>query len=102
MSKISIENIDPNEIREIAVYSFSVGDAEDPDLYAAEPLINWEKSEQGQWIMAHAVETPVWHRTVDHNTFGYRYRISARLKGKDLTYFYLKWGDGVDKQRRWR
>lgn len=84
------------EIKEVIVHTFSMGDVEDPDLYAAEPLMKWQESEMGKWVMAHAVETPIWHR-YGALTFGYRYAISAKLSGKDLTYFYLKWKDSIDK-----
>lgn len=80
------------EIKSVTVHSFSVGDAEDPDLYAAAPLIDWEKGEQGKWVMEHAVETPIWHRHVDHLTFGYKYTITAKLTDKDYTFWVLKWG----------
>ena len=32
-------------------HEFRMGDVDDPDLYAAVPLIEWEKSEPGQWLM---------------------------------------------------
>lgn len=88
------------EIKEVTVYTFSMGDVEDPDLYAAEPLYKWQESEMGKWVMTHAVETPVWHRIVDAPTLMYRYAVRAKLSGKDLTYFYLKWKDQVDKPIR--
>lgn len=84
------------ETREITVYSFIVGDVEDPDLYAGEPLYKWQQSEMGKWVMSHALETPVWHRMIDHTTFSHRYVIRAKLAGKDLTFFYLKWKDRID------
>lgn len=84
-------------IKEITVHSFIVGDVEDPDFYAGEPLYKWQESEMGKWVMQHAIETPVWHRMVDHATFSHRYVIRAKLAGKDLTFFYLKWKDCVDK-----
>jgi hypothetical protein len=85
------------ETREITVYSFIVGDVEDPDLYAGEPLYKWQESEMGKWVMSHALETPVWHRMADPVTFGHKYIIRAKLDGKDLTFFYLKWRDRIDK-----
>jgi len=39
------------EVRTIVVHEFLMGDVEDPDLYAADPLIKWEQSEIGQWVM---------------------------------------------------
>lgn len=81
----------------VTVFQFKIGDAEDPDLYAAEPLSNWERSDQGKWVKQHAVETPVWYRQLDPNYLGYMYAIRAKLYEKDLTYFYLKWGDKNDR-----
>jgi len=37
------------------------------------------------------VETPFWHRSVDPNSFGYKYYIIARLREQDQTYWALKW-----------
>jgi hypothetical protein len=48
---------------DVKVHEFNMGDVEDPDLYAAQPLYEWQQSEQGKWIMEHAVEPPFWHRT---------------------------------------
>lgn len=87
-------------IKEITVYQFLVGDVEDPDLYAGEPLYKWQQSEMGKWVMSHAVETPVWHRMIDHTSYSHKYVIRAKLAGKDLTYFYLKWKDCIDKPLR--
>jgi hypothetical protein len=69
-----------------------MGDVDDPDLYAAEPLIQWQNSEAGKWVMEHAVEPPMWQRVPDLNTFGYRYGITARLRARDYTFWQLKWG----------
>lgn len=70
-----------------------MGDVEDPVLMAAEPLYKWEKSEAGQWIMEHAVETPTWHRFDDPAIFGHRFVIKARLTDKDYTFWALKWAN---------
>lgn len=83
--------VDLIESKNIIVHRFRVGDSEDPDLYAADPLWQWQQSKQGQWVMAHAVETPIWHRQVDPSFMGWQYMITANLKVKDLTYFYIKW-----------
>ena len=76
---------------DVKVHEFSMGDVEDPDLYAAEPLWNWQQSEAGQWVIKHAVETPFWHRTVDPASYGHKYYIIARLSEQDQTYWTLKW-----------
>jgi hypothetical protein len=79
------------KISDVAVHSFTMGDVEDPDLYAAQPLCEWQESEQGKWVIEHAVETPFWHRTIDPSSYGHKYYIIARLKEQDQTYWALKW-----------
>ena len=76
---------------DVAVHSFTMGDVEDPDLYAAQPIYEWQESEMGKWVMEHAVETPFWHRHTDPSTYGYKYYIIARLREQDQTYWALKW-----------
>ena len=77
---------------DICVHEFSMGDVEDPDLYAAQPLWEWEQSEAGQFVMTHAVETPYWIRAIDYSSYGHRYRIMARLSEQNQTFFRLKFG----------
>ena len=76
---------------DVVVHTFGMGDVDDPDLYASEPLYQWQQSEAGQWVMAHAVETPFWHRHVDPYSFGYRYYVVARMSESDQTYWTLRW-----------
>jgi len=78
------------EVREVVVHEFTMGDVDDPDLYAAEPLWQWQQSEEGAWIMAHAVETPCWHRIPDQLQYGYRFEIRAKLSGPRLTEWLLR------------
>jgi hypothetical protein len=80
------------ELHKIVVHSFRLGDVDEPDLYAAEPLWEWENSLKGRWVMEHAIEPPTWHRELDNNIFGYRYRIVAELPGPRATEYYLRWG----------
>ena len=75
---------------ECKVHEIRMGDVEDPDLYAAEPLWQWQQTEAGRWVMEHAVEAPYWIRSVDHTSYGHRYRIVARLSEPNQTFFNLK------------
>jgi hypothetical protein len=78
------------EIHKIIVHKFDLSDVEDPDLYAAEPLWKWEKSDAGKFVMEHAVDKPKWHRYPDPMFMGYRYVITAELEKKKLSEFYLR------------
>lgn len=79
------------ELHEVVVHRFRIGDSEDPILYAAQPLYEWEHSDEGQWIMQHAVESPVWHRHADPLNYGYDFAITAKLKERDYTHWLVKW-----------
>jgi hypothetical protein len=78
------------EVRELVVYEFNLGDVEDPDLYAADPLWKWQESEIGKWIMTNAVETPAWYRIPDPMQYGYKYQVRAKLTGPRLTEYLLR------------
>jgi hypothetical protein len=80
------------EIHKVVIHEFQMGDVEDPDLYAAQPLWEWQESDQGKFVMEHAVDKPEWHRHADYATYGYKYAIVAELEAKTLSEFYLKWG----------
>ena len=77
-------------ISNIVVHEFSMGDVDDPDLYAAQPISEWQDSAAGQFVMAHAVEKPYWTRRVDQYSYGYQYAIVARMREPDQTFFRLK------------
>jgi hypothetical protein len=78
------------DVREIVVHEFTMGDVDDPDLYAGQPLWEWQQSEIGQWVMTNAVETPSWYRIPDVMQYGYKYQIRAKLSGPRLTEFILR------------
>ena len=80
------------ECKEIIVHTFSMGDVDDPDLYAAQPLYEWEHSEAGQWVMKNAADTPTWYRMADPMSYGYKYQIRAKLMGPALTEWLLRHG----------
>jgi hypothetical protein len=87
-----------HRIHKVIVHRFQMGDVEDPDLYAAEPLWEWQQSEMGKWVMAKSVETPMWHRQHDQFNYGYQFAVEAFLKGADYSFWVLKWGNEVDRQ----
>lgn len=72
------------------VHEFKIGDSDDPDIYAGQPLWEWQQSEAGKWVMSKALQTPSWHRFMDHNCYSYQYKIIAQLYEDDALYFTLK------------
>ena len=77
-------------VKNVMVHGFFMGDSEDPYLMAAFPISEWEKTDQAQYLMKHALDKPVYHCEVDHERMGYRVKIYADLREEDLTYYFLK------------
>lgn len=69
----------------------SIANIEDPNLYVGELLVNWEKSEKGKWVIAHALETPIWHTVYSATKVTYDCKVSALLEEVDYLYFKLQW-----------
>ena len=80
------------ECREMVVHEFKMSDVDDPDLYAAQPLYEWQQTEFGKWVMKNAADTPTWHRYADPISYGYQYRITAKFMGPALTEMLLRKG----------
>ena len=85
--------IDGNVVKfsDMVVHRFRIGDVEDPVLYAAEPIWQWQQTEAGKFVMEHAVEPPWWIRHVDHSWYGFEFAIVARMKESDQTFYTLKY-----------
>ena len=79
--------------RDVCVHQIHMGDVEDPDLYVAQPIYEWQESDAGKFIMEHAVEKPYWTRQNDIASYGHLYRIMARLSEQDQIFWTLKWGN---------
>lgn len=81
---------DVNTIKTV-VYSFNMGDVEDPYLYAAYPIYEWQQTKMGKWCMEHMIDKATFICEPDSRTWGYRVAITGEFKEKDYTYFQLKY-----------
>jgi hypothetical protein len=86
VSEIGEESVSITQV----VHTIRMGDVEDPDLFVAQPIYEWQQTEQGKWIMENSNPTPSWHRNVDYTTYGHIYQIRAYLTHKQLTFWKLK------------
>jgi hypothetical protein len=78
-------------VRQLTFHSFTLGDVDDPEIYAAMPINEWEQTEQGQWVMEHCND-PMFRIQPDGASWGHRVIIYGLLDDKDATAFMLKWG----------
>jgi hypothetical protein len=83
--------VDGEVCQKLLVHRFSIGDVDDPEIYAAEPIYNWQQTEAGKFVMENAVTKPELHHQSDYLNYGYQYAITAWLKDRDATYFCLRW-----------
>ena len=77
----------------IIVHKIPMGDVEDPELYAAAPICEWEKSAKGQWLHEHSKQQMEYIVRPNQETYGWMVIIFAWLEEQDLTYYRLKWGE---------
>ena len=88
----SFRRIDDQVIEEsdVAVFTFNIGDTEDPDIIAGFSIQDWQKSESGRWVHEHCVEIPYWIRRMTPMVYGYQYVIMTRLTKQNETFFKMK------------
>jgi hypothetical protein len=77
-------------VRKVLAAEFFMGDTEDPEIYAAEPISQWQKTPQGQWFMQYAHD-PTFHILNDVAQLGHRVAIYGSLSEQDEIIFRLKW-----------
>ena len=75
----------------VHVHSFFLGDVEDPEIYAAGPILEFEKTELGQWLHAHSELQMTYDILNDAMIMGYKVNLHAWLSDEDLTFYKLKW-----------
>ncbi|MFY8212805.1 MAG: hypothetical protein ACOVLB_09085 [Candidatus Nanopelagicus sp.] len=73
------------------LHEFTMGDVEDPYLYAGFPISKWQQTEHGKWVMANVTEQPVFQVTPDPKIFGFRVVITGKLNPEAETFFRLKY-----------
>jgi hypothetical protein len=73
------------------LHQFAMGDVEDPEIYAAEPIYQWEKSEIGQWCHQHAYNLR-FYISPSLESFSQTVIIRGDMTDKDYSFFLLKWG----------
>jgi len=74
----------------VVVHRFTLGDVDDPEIYAAQPIWEWQQTESGKWIMENAIDT-YWDRYWDISQMYQQYRIVAELTERDSIWYKLKY-----------
>lgn len=67
-------------------------DVEDPYPMAASPILAWQDTEHGTWVMERVLEKPVFYCHADHDSYGFQVVITGILSDQDEILYHLKWG----------
>ena len=79
-----------SKLVQLMVHSFNMADVEDPDIYVASPIIDWQKTEVGKWVMEHGID-PSYNIQGDIGYGGYKVTITSKFTESDATFFSLKY-----------
>jgi len=71
-----------------------LADVEDPEIYAAQPILDWQQSEHGKWILEHSLD-PTYRITADYASYGYLINITAHITPKRWTEYCLRFNKYV-------
>jgi len=75
----------------ITFHRFNMGDVEDVDIYAAQPIYEWQQTEHGRWVMEHA-HSLTYHTQPDPMHWGYDVAIRGEINDpKRITEYFLRW-----------
>lgn len=77
-------------MQQLVLHQFFMGDVEDPELYAAEPIYKWQQTPAGKWCMEHASDLH-FNTGLDPSSYGYKITIVGNLEDKLATEFLLRW-----------
>ena len=75
----------------VVVHKFSMGDVDDPDIYAGAPIYDWQQTEAGKYCMKHSIEQL--HYTIGPdmgNHWGFQVQVFGVFTEKDYMFFKLK------------
>jgi len=66
-------------------------DVDDVDIYASQPIYEWQQTEHGKWVMENAHDL-TYHTRPDEAMWGYRVVIRGEISDpRKVTEYYLRW-----------
>lgn len=77
-------------MKRIIFATFNMGDVEDPEIYIAQPIYEFQQTPKGQWMMSNCKD-PTYQIMPCPETYGYRAVISGLVEDIQATEYYLRW-----------
>jgi hypothetical protein len=77
------------EVRTVNVHTFEIPLTDTIEI-VHNTLSDWIKSDEGQWVIARAAQSPSWHRYEDPYQFHQKFIVRAKFAGATLTEWLLR------------
>jgi len=75
----------------ITFYTFTMGDVDDIDIYAAQLIWEWQQTDQGCWVMENAHDL-TYRAYNDIKNWMYKASIRGEIRDpRKVTEYYLRW-----------
>lgn len=75
----------------INFFRCNIADDVDAAVYAAEPILAWQRTEHGQWVMSNA-HNLTWHQQPDAQRWGTDILVRGELTDpRKITEYFLRW-----------
>jgi len=71
------------------VHRFRLSDVDDPEIFVASPIYDWQQTEHGKWVMTHGKD-PTYHINAEPTSYGYVVCITAHITPKRWTEYILR------------
>lgn len=76
----------------VVFHAFVMPYMDDPDVFVAQPIYEWQQTQQGQWVMQNAQDVS-WAKQLDVSTMGHRVVIYGDLEPRLATEYFLRYND---------
>ena len=83
-------------MKQYVFHTFRMGDVEDPEVFVAQPIYEWQQTEKGSWVMAHCPD-PQFRISPDTYAWGHEVNVYGPLEESAAVIFLLKWGEACQK-----
>ena len=72
-------------------HTFIMGDVDDVDIYAAQPIYEWQQTAHGRWVMENA-HNITYHTAQDFSQMALRIVIRGAINDpRRITEYFLRW-----------
>ena len=69
-----------------------MGDVDDVEVYAAQPIYEWLQTNAGKWVNERCKDL-TWHTVADQASWGHTVIIRGSITDQHATEYYLRFGN---------